>query len=309
MLKLRRFFPYLAGLVFSSIFGFSFLFTKEGLELMTPFQLLGFRFALAFISLSILRIAGIINIDLKGKNIKLLMLLAVFQPGIYFVFETTGMMYTTSSEAGIMIALIPIAVTILAAVFLNEKTTLIQLFFVLLSVGGVFFIILNRGASSIEGNLFGILLLAVAVLAAAFYNIISRKLSLQFRPIEITYVMMGFGALVFNLTALYQRSFNLSGYFNILFDTKVLITVIYLGIFSSVVAFFMMNYTLSKINAAQAAVFANFTTVVSILAGVFIRNEAFYGFQIVGAVLIIIGVWGTNYFSPPVKKRKEITDI
>ncbi|MFW6273486.1 MAG: DMT family transporter [Halanaerobium sp.] len=305
MLKLRRFFPYFAGLIFSSIFGFSFLFTKEGLELMTPFQLLGFRFALAFISLSILRITGIINIDLKGKNINLLMLLAVFQPGIYFTFETTGMMYTTSSEAGIMIALIPIAVTILAAVFLKEKTTIMQTGFVLLSVGGVFFIILNRGGSAIEGNLFGILLLSVAVLAAAFYNIISRKLSLQFSPIEITYVMMGFGALAFNLTALYQRNFNLLGYFNILANTKVLLTVIYLGIFSSVLAFFMMNYTLSKINAAQAAVFANLTTVVSILAGVFIRNESFYKFQIIGAVLIIVGVWGTNYFSRPVKMKGD----
>jgi drug/metabolite transporter (DMT)-like permease len=305
MLKLRRFLPYLAGLVFSSIFGFSFLFTKEGLELMTPFQLLGFRFALAFISLSILRITGIINIDLKGKNIKLLLLLAVFQPGIYFIFETTGMIYTTSSEAGIMIALIPIVVTILAAVILKEKTSIVQMAFVLLSVGGVFFIILNRGSSDVEGNLFGIFLLAVAVLAAAFYNIISRKLSLEFRPIEITYVMMGFGALIFNLTALYQRSFNLSGYFNILSETRVLITIIYLGIFSSVVAFFMMNYTLSKINAAQAAVFANFTTVVSILAGVFIRNESFYSFQIIGAVLIIVGVWGTNYFSRPVKEKGD----
>jgi drug/metabolite transporter (DMT)-like permease len=305
MLKLRRFLPYLAGLVFSSIFGFSFLFTKEGLELMTPFQLLGFRFALAFISLSILRITGIINIDLKGKNIKLLLLLAVFQPGIYFIFETTGMIYTTSSEAGIMIALIPIVVTILAAVILKEKTSIVQMAFVLLSVGGVFFIILNRGSSDVEGNLFGIFLLAVAVLAAAFYNIISRKLSLEFRPIEITYVMMGFGALIFNLIALYQRSFNLSGYFNILSETRVLITIIYLGIFSSVVAFFMMNYTLSKINAAQAAVFANFTTVVSILAGVFIRNESFYSFQIIGAVLIIVGVWGTNYFSRPVKEKGD----
>jgi drug/metabolite transporter (DMT)-like permease len=272
---------------------------------MTPFQLLGFRFALAFISLSILRITGIINIDLKGKNIKLLLLLAVFQPGIYFIFETTGMIYTTSSEAGIMIALIPIVVTILAAVILKEKTSIVQMAFVLLSVGGVFFIILNRGSSDVEGNLFGIFLLAVAVLAAAFYNIISRKLSLEFRPIEITYVMMGFGALIFNLIALYQRSFNLSGYFNILSETRVLITIIYLGIFSSVVAFFMMNYTLSKINAAQAAVFANFTTVVSILAGVFIRNESFYSFQIIGAVLIIVGVWGTNYFSRPVKEKGD----
>ncbi|WP_149796803.1 DMT family transporter [Halanaerobium congolense] len=305
MLRFRKYFPYLAGLIFSSIFGFSFLFTKEGLELMTPFHLLGFRFAIAFIALSILRFIGIININLKSKNLKKLFLLALFQPGIYFICETTGMLYTTSSEAGMMIALIPVAVTILAALILNERPTFIQSIFVALSVGGVFFIIFNRGASPIEGNYLGLLLLGGAVIAAGFYNIISRQLSLEFKPVEITYVMMGFGAFLFNTIALSQNNFDLSSYFNLLTNRVVLITVLYLGLFSSVVAFFMMNYTLSKITAAESAVFANLTTVVSIAAGVVFRNEPFFKFQVVGAVLIIIGVWGTNYFGRPVVEEGE----
>jgi drug/metabolite transporter (DMT)-like permease len=272
---------------------------------MSPFHLLGFRFAIAFLSLSILRFIGIININLKGKNLKKLFLLALFQPGIYFICETTGMLYTTSSEAGMMIALIPVAVTILAAMILKEKPTFIQSIFVALSVGGAFFIIFNRGASSIEGNYLGLLLLGAAVIAAGFYNIISRQLSLEFKPVEITYVMMGFGALLFNLIAIYRKNFELKSYFNLLTNTDVLISVIYLGVFSSVVAFFMMNYTLSKITAAESAVFANLTTVVSIIAGVVFRNEPFFKFQVVGAVLIIIGVWGTNYFGRPVVEKGE----
>jgi drug/metabolite transporter (DMT)-like permease len=67
----------------------------------------------------------------------------------------------------------------------------------------------------------------------------------------------------------------------------------------------MMNYTLSKITAAESAVFANLTTVVSIAAGVVFRNEPFFKFQVVGAVLIIIGVWGTNYFGRPVVEEGE----
>ncbi len=272
---------------------------------MTPFHLLGFRFAVAFISLSILRIVGIININLKGKNLKKLFLLALFQPGIYFICETTGMLYTSSSEAGMMIALIPVAVTILAAIFLNEKPTFLQSVFVLLSVGGVFFIIFNRGASPIAGNYLGLLLLGGAVIAAGFYNIISRQLSLEFSPVEITYVMMGFGAFLFNLIAIYEKNFNLSSYFNLLTNKEVMISVLYLGVLSSVVAFFMMNYTLSKITAAESAVFANLTTVVSIIGGVVLRNEPFFKFQVVGAVLIIIGVWGTNYFGRRVVEKGE----
>ena len=306
MLKLRRYFPYLAGLIFSSVFGFSFLFTKEALEIISPFHLLAFRFTLAFFGLSLLRITGIINIDLRGKNIKKLLLLALFQPGIYFICETTGILYTTSSEAGIMIALIPVAVTILAAFILNEKPTKIQSIFVLLSVIGVFFIIFNRGANPIAGNYLGLLLLGGAVIAAGFYNIISRQLSLEFKPVEITYVMMGFGSLLFNIIALSRKSFALESYFSLLLNREILISVIYLGIFSSIVAFFMMNYTLSKITAAESAVFANFTTVVSIIAGVVLRNEPFFKFQIFGAALIIIGVWGTNYFGRPVVEKGEV---
>ncbi len=272
---------------------------------MTPFHLLGFRFAIAFFCLSILRITGIININLRGKNLKKLFILALFQPGVYFICETTGMLYTTSSEAGMMIALIPVAVTILAALILNEKPTVIQSIFVILSVAGVFVIILNRGVSPLDANYLGLILLGGAVIAAGFYNIISRQLSLEFKPVEITYVMMGFGALLFNLIGLYRKNFELSSYFNLLGNTDVLISVIYLGVFSSVVAFFMMNYTLSKITAAESAVFANLTTVVSIIAGVVFRNEPFFKFQAAGAVLIIIGVWGTNYFGRPVVEKGE----
>jgi drug/metabolite transporter (DMT)-like permease len=35
------------------------------------------------------------------------------------------------------------------------------------------------------------------------------------------------------------------------------------------------------------------------------RNEPFFKFQVVGAVLIIIGVWGTNYFGRPVVEKGE----
>jgi drug/metabolite transporter (DMT)-like permease len=112
-------------------------------------------------------------------------------------------------------------------------------------------------------------------------------------------------AFIFNSIAIYENRFELGSYFNLLTNRVVLVSVIYLGVLSSVVAFFMMNYTLSKITAAQSAVFANLTTVVSIIAGVIFRNEPFFKFQVVGAVLIIIGVWGTNYFGRPVVEKGE----
>lgn len=76
-----------------------------------------------------------------------------------------------------------------------------------------------------------------------------------------------------------------------------IISVLYLGIFASVIAFFAMNYMLANLPAVNASVFSNLATVISILAGVVIAHESLYWYQIAGGALIISGVVGTNFFN------------
>ncbi len=306
MSKMKEYFPYAAALTYSSIFGFSFLFTKLGLDNITPYQLLGFRFGLAAVTLTLIWLTGLIKLNFKGKKMSLLVTLSVIQPFLYFMFETHGINHTTSSEAGLMISLIPVVVTILATIFLGEKPTKIQVFFIIISVLGVVFIMIMKGALNVEKHFAGLLFLAGAVLMAGIYNILSRLLSLNFKPVEITFVMMWAGAILFNLVSLINYQGNFRDYLNPLLNWGVLFTVIYLGIFSSIIAFFMLNYTLSELKAHQAAVFANLTTIISILAGVIIRGENFYWFQVVGSLMIITGVWGTNYYGKIQKKAEEL---
>jgi len=303
---MKKYLPYLSGLSFSLIFGFSFMFTKNVLQTISPFQIMGYRFLSAAILVNLLWLFGIIKINLNFNDLKYLFYISLAQPIFYFIFETTGMNYTTSSEAGLLISLIPVAVTILAVFFLNEKPSKKQLFFIILSVLGVMFIIIMKGTTEIRGNFLGMALIGGAVLMAGIFNILSRKFSVNFNPETITYFMMTIGALVFNTILLSMDSTSFSNYFKPLLDIDILISVLYLGVLSSVLAFFFMNFTLSKLPAAQSAVFANFVTVVSIFAGVFIRNEPFYWFQIIGAIVIIIGVWGTNYYGNIQKQETEL---
>lgn len=65
---MKKYLPYIASLTVAVIFGFSFMFTKEALNVLAPFQLLGFRFASAVLLLTLLRIAGLIKVDYRGKN-------------------------------------------------------------------------------------------------------------------------------------------------------------------------------------------------------------------------------------------------
>lgn len=290
-------FAMLAGLGSAVIFGLSFLFSKKALAAAEPLELIAFRFLIAVLIMTALLILRIIKVDYRGKNLKWLMLLGLMEPVIYFIFETYGIKYSASSEAGLMISLIPIFVVILSAYFLKEKPSRPQLLFIFLSVAGVMFIGLMSNSNSGEGSLLGMALLLGAVLSAAAFTIISRKLSRKFTPVELTYSMMVQAAVIFNLMSLINHTIKgtVTNYFKPLQNKEFIISVLYLGILSSIVAYFLINYTLSVIEASKSAVIANISTIVSIIAGVVFLNESFRYYHILGSILILTGVWGTNY--------------
>jgi drug/metabolite transporter (DMT)-like permease len=297
-MKNSKYLPYFAGIATSIIFGMSFMFTKQALDNFGTFHLLSFRFTLASLVLSTLALFGLIKVNLKNKPVKELLLLCLFQPISYFIFETIGVKLTSSSQAGMMIALIPVVVTLMAVVFLKERPNKMQSIFVIVSVLGVLFIIVMAGDLSAKGSFIGIAALMGAVLSGGIYNILSRKLSSHFNPVEITFVMMWVGAICFNMVAVFNSIIqgNLGSYFSGFSSWPAVSAILYLGILSSICAFFMLNFMLSKLPASSSAVFSNLTTVISIIAGVFIRHESFYWYQIAGGILIILGVWGTNYY-------------
>lgn len=290
----KSYFPYILLVCSSAIFGFSFLFTKETLAYLDVFQLLGLRFLIAAVVMSIIALTGLVKIRLSRKKLKGILLLALFQPLVYFVCETFGVKMTSSSESGMMIALIPIATAFFSGLLLKEKLILRQWIAILVSVIGVALIILAKGMSLGSGTFTGFLLLLAAVIAAGLYVPMSRKLSAHSSPFEITFVMIWVGAIVFNAIGLSVAGAagSLSTYFTAAFAPGAITGVLYLSILSSVVAFFIINYAVSKIKASKTAGFANLVTVISILAGVLIAGEKILPLQIVGIVLILGSIWG-----------------
>ncbi len=294
----KKIIPYFTALITNIIFGLSFLFTKKALMVSNPITLVAFRFLLAFIIMSLLIAFKVIKVNYKNKPMKWLIVLAIIEPIIYFIFETYGLQRTSSSLGGLMIALIPIVVTILAIYFLNEKPSRKQVLSIILSVSGVVLIILMDGSKNSGNSILGVLFLSVAVFSAAFFNIIARKISKHFTAIEVTYFMMFLGAIFFNIVSVSNHILNgsLSNYFEPLKSSSFVLSILYLGILSSIVAYFLANFTLSKMEASKSAVFANISTIVSILAGVIFLKENFHLYHTIGSAMILLGVWGTNYY-------------
>ena len=127
----------LCALGCETLYGLSYIFTKQATELASPFALLGWRFLIAFIIMSAIVINGIIKIDLKNKNIRPLIMAAFFSPCIYFVAETIGISQTTASESGVFLACIPVVSLIASTLILKKRPTKLQIVGILVTLIGV----------------------------------------------------------------------------------------------------------------------------------------------------------------------------
>lgn len=306
----KQFLPTTAAVTVAIIFGLSFLFTKETLQYLSPFQLLGLRFALAALSLTLLVACRLVRLRIRLQHLPGLLKIALWQPVLYFLCETYGVKLTTASESGVVIALVPVAVTVLSIFILGEKITARQGACIGLAVAGVMLMALassSNGGGESKFHLLGILLLFGAVMAGGFYNIFSRQASTEYPPLDITFVMMWLGALVFNAAGLTQSYLTgqMGNYYAALQHLPAAAGLVYLGLLSSVLGFLLLNYALSRMTASRTAVFLNLIPVVSVLAGVLFYGEKLGAWQMAGGALILLGVWGTNYFAERADKLPE----
>jgi drug/metabolite transporter (DMT)-like permease len=301
---LKNFTPYLAALLNATIVGLSFLFTKIALEASSPIDTLGYRFLIGWIVLTIyMKVFVKEKLVIPFKNNKLvisLVILALFYPTLFFSFQAFGLNYTSSAEGGIILAFSPALTALFAAFFLKEKINITQIFFIFLSIFGVVFIFFMNGVAlkTSQCGLIGIIFLMVSCLSISGYAVLARALSVSYRPIQLTYIMVTFGLIFFNLFALVKMAIqgNVLDYFAPILKPEFIIAVLFLGGFATMLTSFLSNYILSKLTASKMSIFSNFSTVISILAGAIVLHEDIRVHHIVGSVMIITGVLGANFY-------------
>ncbi|MGI6258208.1 MAG: DMT family transporter, partial [Anaerovoracaceae bacterium] len=238
---------------------------------------------------------GIVKINFKEKSWRPVLLVAFFCPIIYFIGETLGINYTTASESGAFLACIPVFCLIASTLFLKRKPFRQQVIGIGITLMGVLVTVLAVGATA-SFSLLGYLMLLLAVASYSIYSTLVEK-GEKYSGGEITFAMLLAGAIVFVTLAVAEAAAtgDLRRLALLPLESKgFLVAVLYQGIGCSVFAFFLMNVAISKIGVNRMSSFIGVSTVVSIMAGIFLLGETFTYAQIAGAVLIVIGVYVAN---------------
>lgn len=299
-----RRYAYVAAILYATIIGLSFLFVKMTVSVAHPIDVLAHRFALSLLVVSIPVIFGWIKIKLTLRDLWRIIPLGLLSPVLFFAFQAFGLVSSNSSEAGIIQAMAPVFTLVLASIFLKERTSLLQKLFLLLSVAGVIFIFLMKG-SGMSGNFKGIALLLLSTVCFAGYGVLARPLAQKYKPMELTWVTLMVGFIVFNAASLIRHasSGTMVDYVKPLGDASYLGALAYLAVLSTMFSTLLASYALTHLEASKMSVFSNLSTLISIAGGAWILHEPVHGYHFVGALLIIAGVLGTNMSG---RKRKLV---
>ena len=271
--------------------GLSFVATKIALETFPTFTLIFIRFSLAsFFFCGLMLIRGVPKFS-RGDHIRIF-LMALFEPGLYFIFETMGLQYTSAPKTALIIATIPVAVLVFAFLFINERPAVTSVVGIGLSLIGIGILVVGDPNFSwqFRGSLLGDLLIIGAVITAALYMVCARNLGKGHDALDITGFQMIYGALLYAPVFFWE----LPAVQWSVISSRSVVALVYLTLFATCAAFLFYNYALTKLPAGKASVFINGIPVVTAVAAWLLLGETLTILQLCGGLLVLTAVCLTN---------------
>lgn len=270
------------GAVF--LWGASFSAAKTALSSLDPWSVVWFRMVLGALA-AIPFARKFMRFSYCKGDWKYLLLMVLFQPCLYFIFEAYALTYTTSAQAGVIAASVPLLVSLGAWLFLSERITRKTVSGLLLSVFGVCGLtLLGDSSLSASNPLFGNLLEVFAMICAAGYMLLMKKLSSRYSPFALT-IMQTVAGVVFFTPGAFKVDWSMH------FSLSLLGSLLFLGCFVTLGAFGLYNYGISRISAAKASVFINLVPVVAVCLGWVVLGETLNPIQSIAAASVLAGVW------------------
>lgn len=276
------------AIVLSMVFwAFSFVWFKIANEVFQPLSIITLRLILSTLLLWV-TFGFIRKIQpIKRDDRKWFLLLAFLEPFLYFMGESYGLLYVTSTQASVIVSTIPLFSTIAAFIFYGERLTRLNILGIVISVTGVTLIVINPDLSS-KTPLKGIVLMLLAVFSAVAYAVVVKKLSARYNPFTLVTVQNGIGIFMFLPFFLF---FEWKTLVSTPVTTSSVMAVIQLAVFASTFAFLLFIYGIQKIGISKASVFTNSIPVFTAIFAWWLLSDPINLIKAIGIVLAISGLY------------------
>lgn len=292
----KRKLAYFALIIAAFIWGIATPVIKYTLNFISVTAFLYFRFLIASLIVAIPLCKRIIKIKPTKKEWFIYIFLGFLCTPLNLYLLFIGLEKTTSIDASLISITAPFLVAVGGALFLkenvNNKEKLgigIAIFGTLVTIAQPLFENVGMVGSHIQGNL----LVLLGTLVWVAFTLIAKKYR-HLDPFILSSTSFLVGLATFMPLFLIAESKNLTTYY-LLPATNAIPGILFIAIFSSVVAYSAHIYGLTKIEASEAEVFTYLQPLFAVpISAVFLHEKITLPF-LTGAILIAIGVYISSF--------------
>jgi len=277
--KITSFAASVGLLLTAAIWGFAFVIVKDSLDYVGPMYMVAIRYSIAAVVMSLIFI----------KKWKLLNRHTLFQGMITglllfiaYAVQTVGCNYTTAGKNAFLTTVYVILIPFITWIMYKKRPGWFVFVAAVLSLTGIGLLALGTGDT--KGINKGDILTILCGLFFALHIVYTEKYNLKGTdPLFLTMLQFIFSAIFGWIFApIFDGSFSA----NVVLSSRVIFSMLYLGLFSTMICFSLQNLGLKYVPSSLASLFLSFESVFGVLFSTLLLHELLTPRMLTGCILI-----------------------
>ncbi len=286
MVQEKKWWVYLSLIMAMIFWAFSFVWVKEVYLVYGPLTTVFFRLLIATVLLLLFALLTGKLVRIARKDLTTFLLLAFFEPFLYFMGESFGLKFVSSTVGAIIVATIPLFSPLAAARFHGEKISLRTFLGILLSFLGVSIVVFDS-KFNLTASPLGIALEFLAVLSAIGYIVVLKKLAVKYNPTSIITYQNLLGIIYF---LPFWLIFEFRDFTTIPFNVTAFSGILKLSVFASCIAFIFYAHSVKRLGINSVNIFINIIPVFTAIFAWYILDEPLSLQKFAGIIVVIAGL-------------------
>ncbi|MCM3757706.1 DMT family transporter [Sporosarcina aquimarina] len=274
---MRKYIGEIGLLVTAIIWGTGFPVSAIALDYFSPYQILAGRFIIGAVLLGVLFYKKLLNLSksvlLKGG------LLGVFLYSA-FAFQTVGLQFTTPSNNAFLTAVNVLIVPFIAFVLYRRKVSAFELIGAVLAMAGIALLSLNGSLSVNPGDVLSLL----CAVFFAFHIFYTGQFVRKEDAITLTLVQMTVAAVIACIVI------GVKGEIALPITTTSATSLLYLGVFSTTLAFLLQTVAQKHVSETKAAILLSMESLWGMIFSIIMLSEIVTAQMLIGAALILLAI-------------------
>lgn len=278
------------GLILTAaIWGFAFVVVKDSVDTIPPVYMVSIRYTIAAVLLGFVLISQFKKLNryywIHGSVTGLMLALG-------YITQTIGCKYTTAGKNAFLTTIYVILIPLISWPLNKKRPHFVVFLSAVMALVGIGLLAL-RNEGGVLGFNVGDILTLICGLFYALHIIFTAKFSQDKNPVILTWIQFIVAA-VFSwaVSPLIDGSFSVA----LLKSSRVIFSMLYLGIFSSLVAFLLQNICLKYMESSLASLFLSLESVFGVIFSAIFLRERMTLVMIIGCVLIFAAITIADQF-------------